>query len=93
MFRSGVQTATQREALGSLRFSGYVSAVDANGRRAKKPKIVSHPFVANQYFMNLSRDTFCGQDIPEELHCFRVRWASRHIQNFNFHFSLPGFRG
>lgn len=93
MFRSSVQTTAQPEHLRFLRFPGYVSSVDSNGRRARKPKFVCHPFVSDEHFINVSRDTFCGQDTPEELHCFRVRWAFRHIQDFNFHFSLSGFRG
>src|SRR5579863_8622376 len=71
-FRSRIQTATQREALRPLRLSDYVLPIDSNGRGTKKPKVVGRPFVANQYFMNLSCDSFSGQDIPEELHCSRV---------------------
>ncbi len=43
--------------------------------------------------MDLRRDTFSGQDLFEQLHRRGVRRALCHIQDFNFHLELSGFRG
>src|SRR2546429_8162446 len=68
LFRSGIQTAAQREPLRILRFSSDILSIDSNGRRTAKLKLARHPFVPDEHFMDLRLDTFCGQDISDELH-------------------------
>jgi hypothetical protein len=68
LLRPRIQTATQRETLSVPRFSRDIASIDSNGRGTAKPKFGGHPFVPDEHFMDLRLDTFCGQDISDELH-------------------------
>jgi hypothetical protein len=86
LLRSGIQTATQREALKVLRFPSDVSSIDSDGRRTSESELAGHFFVSDEHFMYLRLDTFCYQDVSDQLHRHRMRRAFRYIQDFNFHF-------
>ena len=88
-----MQTATQRKALRFLRLPGDISSIDSDCRRTTKSKFVSHSFVSNESFLDLRRDTFCGQDLVDQSRRCGMRRTLRHIQDFNFHLAPSGFRG
>ena len=90
MFRSGIETATERKALTVMQFSSDVSSIDSNGRRTGKAELARHSFVPAR--ARSSRHTLCSQDISDQLHRRRMRRAFRYIQDFNFHASFSGFR-
>ena len=92
LMRSRIQTATQRETPSVLRLSRDVSTIDSDCRRSAKPKFAGHPFVADEYLVDLRLDTLCGQDVFNQLHRRRMCRAVCHIQNLNFHSALSGLR-
>jgi len=59
LLRSRIHTATQRETPSVLRLSGDVSSIDSDCWRTAKSQLVGHPFVPDEYFMDLRLDTFC----------------------------------
>jgi hypothetical protein len=93
LFRSRIQPATQRKALRFLRLSGDISPIDSDRRRTTESKFVSHSFVSNEHFLDLRRDTFCGQYVFDQFHRCGMPRALRHIQNFNSHLAPSGFLG
>lgn len=93
LVRSRIKAATQCKALRLPRLSGDISSIDSNGRRAKELKFAGHSLVADKYFMDFCRNTFCSQDIFDHPYSCVVRRAFRHVQDFDFHFSLSSFRG
>jgi hypothetical protein len=79
LLRSRIQTATQRETPSALRFSRDISTIDSDRRRSAKSKFAGHPFVADEYLVNLRLDTFCGQDVFDQLHRRGMSGAVCHI--------------
>ena len=76
LLRSRIQTATQRETPSALRFSRDISTIDSDCRRSTKSKFAGHPFVADEYFVDLRLDTLCSQDVSNQLH---RSWVSRAV--------------
>jgi hypothetical protein len=79
LLRSRIQTATQRETPSVLRLSRDISSIDPDCRRAAKSKFAGHTFVPDEYLVDLRLDTFCGQDVFNQLHRRRMSRAVCHI--------------
>jgi hypothetical protein len=79
LLRSRIQTATQRETLSVLRFSRDIASIDSNCRRTAKSKFAGHPFVPDEHLVDLRLDTFCSQDMFNQLHRCGMRRAVRHV--------------
>ncbi len=79
MLRSRVQMATQREIRTVLRLSCDISTIDSNCRRSAKSKFAGHPFVADEYLVDLRRDTLSGQDVSNPLQRRGMSRAVCHI--------------
>jgi len=79
LLRSRIQTATQRETPSVPRLSRDISTIDSDCRRSAKSKIAGHPFVADEYLVDLRLDTLCGQDVFNQLHRRRMGRAVLHI--------------
>jgi len=79
LLRSRIQTASQRETPSVLRLSRDISSIDSDCRRTEKPKFAGHPFVPDEDLVDLRLDTFCGQDLSNQLHGLRVSRAVCHI--------------
>src|SRR6266404_3722347 len=87
----GIQTTTQREVWRPLHLGRNILPIDPDRRRTSKLEFASHVLIPNKHFLNLGNHAFCGQNILDELYCCRMRRAFRHIQPFNFHFSVPRY--
>jgi hypothetical protein len=79
LLRSVIQTATQGEIPGVLRFFRDISSINSDCWRSAKSKFVGHPLVPDEYFVDLRFDTFCSQDLFNQLHRRRVSRAVCYI--------------
>jgi hypothetical protein len=79
LLRSRIQTATQRETPSVLRLSRDISSINSDCWRTAKSKFAGHPFVPDEYLVDLRLDTFCGQDVFNQLHRRRMSLAVCHI--------------
>jgi hypothetical protein len=79
LLRSRVQTATKCETPTVLRLSRDISAIDSDCRRSAKSKFAGHPFVPDEYLVDLRLDTFCGQNVFNQPHRRRMSRAVCHI--------------
>jgi hypothetical protein len=75
LLRSRIQTATQRETPSILRLSRDISSIDSDCRRTAKSEFAGHPFVRDEYLVDLRVDTFCGQNVFNQLHRGRMSRA------------------
>ena len=79
LLRSRIQTATQRETPSVWRLSRDISSIDSDCWRTAESKFVGHPFVPNEYLLDVCLNTFCGQDLPNQIHRRRVSRAVCYI--------------
>jgi hypothetical protein len=79
LLRSRIQTATQRETPSVLGLSRDISSINSDCWRTAKFKFVGHPFVPDEYLVDFRLDTFCGQDLFNQLHRRRVSRAVCHV--------------
>jgi len=92
LLRSSIQTATQRERLCFLWPASNISSIDSDSWRATKSKLAGHSLVSDEQLSDLRGYTLGSQDVSDQLYCRRMGRAVCHVQDFNIHCELSGFR-